>query len=140
MFQFNRGLALVIGVVTPALETVRRWHQLITLTVPWPGYLDDVLLGAFLILGAWRAGRGPSGRLVLAAAWGFLCGHAYGSFFEQLGVLDQPDPSGLAPAFIVAIKGLGLVLGVIGVVTSLAAGVPIVPLISPAPVEKRRDS
>ena len=121
MLQFNRRLALVIGVVTPALETFRRWGQLTTLTVPWPGYLDDVILGAFLIAGAWRAGRGPSGRLVLAAAWGFLCGHAYGSFFEQLGALDRPDPSGFAPAFVVAIKGLSLVLGVIGLVTSLVA-------------------
>src|SRR5919197_5993068 len=105
MLQFSRSLAVVIGIVTPALETFRRWHELITLTVPWPGYLDDVLLGAFLIVGAWRAGDGSSGRLVLSAAWGFLCGLAYGSFFEQLGALDRPDPSGIAPAFVVAIKG-----------------------------------
>ena len=121
MLRFNRTLALLIGVVTPALETFRRWHQLITLTVPWPAYLDDVLLGAFLIVGAWRAGHAPRGRLILAAAWGVLCGHAYGSFFDQLAALDRPDPSGFAPALVVTIKGFGLVLGVIGLVTSVVA-------------------
>ena len=121
MLQFSRWLALVIGIVTPTLETLRRWRELVTLTVYWPAYLDDVLLGAFLIGGAWLAGRVRPGRLVLAAAWGFLCGLAYGSFFEQLGVLDRPDPSGVSPAFVVAIKGLGLVLGMIGLVTSVAA-------------------
>ena len=121
MLQINRMLALLIGVVTPALETFRRWDELITLTVSWPAYLDDVLLGALLIVGAWRAGHGLSGRLALAAAWGFLCGLAYGSFFAQLGALDRPDPSGLAPALVVGIKGVGLVLGVIGLVTSVVA-------------------
>ena len=121
MLQFSRRLALVVGVVTAAFETFRRWDQLITLMVPWPWYLDDIFLGLFLVTAAWLAGRARRGRVVLAAAWGFLCGHAYGSFFQQLEAIDQPDPSGFPGAFIVALKGVGLALGIVGLATTIAA-------------------
>jgi hypothetical protein len=87
--QFSRRLAVLIGVVTPSIETIRRWHELRTLTVWWPAYIDDILLGAFLLYGAGRAGdEQSSGRAVLAAAWGFMCGIAYSSLFTQLGRLS----------------------------------------------------
>ena len=119
-FQFSRRLAILIGIAAPSIETVRRWHELRTLTVWWPAYLDDVLLGGFLLYGAWRAGTGrPHGRAVLTAAWGFMCGIAYGSVFGQLATLGQPDPSGFSPPLVVAFKALGLALGVAGLVSGL---------------------
>ena len=120
--QFSRRLALLVGVVTPSIETVRRWHELRTLTVWWPSYCDDVLLGGFLIYGAWRAGTGrPGGRTVLAAAWAFMCGIAYASLFGQLAVLGAPDPSGVSPTLVVAFKTCGLALGIAGLVSALRA-------------------
>ena len=113
----------MIGIVTPSIETIRRWHELRTLTVWWPAYLDDVLLGGFLLYGSWRAGSGrPHGRAVLTAAWGFTCGIAYSSVFGQLATLSQPDPSGLAPSVVVAFKALGLALGITGLVSALGPG------------------
>jgi len=123
--RFSRQLAILVGVATPSIETVRRWHELRTLTVWWPAYLDDVLLGAFLLYGVWRTRGGRlSGRAALAAGWGFMCGMAYSSLFFQLARLNDPDPSGLSPRFVVAFKGFGLALGIIGLALSLSSPSP----------------
>lgn len=69
-----------MGILIPLAETVRRWGEL------WadpPAYLDDWLLGAFLIAGAWSAGRGERGIRVLAAAWGAALGMGYYSCVGQ---------------------------------------------------------
>jgi hypothetical protein len=59
------------------------------------------------------------GRPVLAAAWGFMCGLAYYSFFGHLQRLSEADPSGLSPLWVVAVKGVGLALGIAGLITAL---------------------
>lgn len=116
---FSRNLAIVLGIVTPVLELFRRGHQLgdPRLFFVW---FDDVLLGAVLLLGAWSVHQDlQRGQRILTAAWGFMCGVAYGSFLGQLLALNQPDPSGLSPLVVVGVKGLGLALAVAGLVTSL---------------------
>lgn len=116
-------LALIIGVITPLLETLRRWREVRDMTVWWPSFIDDYLIGAFLLYGAWRVTRhGAASRGVLASAWAFLCGMAYGSFFGQLQTLSQSDPSGLSSGLVVFVKGVGLVLGITGLLLSLRAG------------------
>ena len=113
-------MALVLGVITPALETARRWREVRDMTVWWPAFIDDYLIGAFLLYGAWRVGKDAEpGRAILAAAWAFLCGMAYGSFFGQLAELSRSDPSGVSPVLVVAIKGAGLLLGIVGLVLTL---------------------
>jgi hypothetical protein len=127
--RFSRTLALILGLALPVAETIRRWST-------WqeqPARLfDDYLLGAFLLLGVWLVGRNfRAGQLVLAAAWGFFCGLAYCSFFGQLEYLSsgQPDPSGVASEFVVAIKGMGLGLGIVALVLTVLGrekkGVPV---------------
>jgi hypothetical protein len=119
--SFSRGLAVFVGVLTLVAEVARRRQQLLDPTAV-PLWIDDVLLGGFLLYGAWRvAGDQPAGRPVLAAAWGFMCGMAYYSFFGQLQRLAEPDPSGLAPVWVIAVKGVGLALGILGLVTALIA-------------------
>ena len=118
--RVSRTLAILLGTLTPLLETLRRWREVRDMTVWWPAFVDDYLIGGFLLYGAVRVGRdGPAGRGALAAAWAFLCGMAYGSFFDQLRVLSRPDPSGVSPVFVVGVKGLGLILGIIGLVLTL---------------------
>jgi hypothetical protein len=120
--EFSRRLAIVIGVLTPIAETIRRWHQLGDVHL-LPFWLDDYLLGAFLLYGAWRTGRDVrSGRPVLAAAWSFTCGMAYCAFFSQLSNMSQPDPGPLSSEWVVAIKGVGLVLATAALVASLKSG------------------
>ena len=116
---FSRRLAVFVGVITLVAEVARRRQQLLD-PAAIPLWIDDVLLGGFLLYGAWRAGADlPAGRPVLAAAWGFMCGMAYYSFFGQLQLL--PDLSGLAPVWVIAVKGVGLALGIIGLVAALSA-------------------
>lgn len=117
--SFSRYLAIVLGVLTPLAETIRRWST-------WqdnpPALFDDYILGAFLLYGAWRVGKDPlRGQRYLAAAWAFMCGMAYGSFFEQLHRyrLGISDPAPISSGWVALIKGVGLTLGIIALVLSL---------------------
>jgi hypothetical protein len=117
--DFPRRLALIAGILLPAAETVRRWHEMGRLSM-LPAWLDDYLLGAFLLYAAWRAGRDHiSGQRFLAAAWGVACGMGYFSFFGQLARLDQPDPSHFPVLWVVALKGAGLLLAFAALLASL---------------------
>ena len=123
--HFSRRLAIFIGIITPLAEVARRRHQLLdpAAILLW---IDDMLLGGFLLYGAWCvAADEQSGRPVLAAAWGFMCGLAFYSFFGQLQHLAEPDPSGLAPVWVIAVKGVGLVLGLVGMVAALRPPEPL---------------
>jgi hypothetical protein len=114
---FARRLALLAGVVLPLGETVRRWHQLgdPRLLFAW---LDDWLIGAFLLYGAWRVGRDPAtGQATLAAAWGFTLAIATGSFFA--GLFGDPDPTGAARMTVVVIKAAMLAMAIAALVSVL---------------------
>lgn len=116
---FSRRFAWILGTVLPVVETMRRWHQM----GQWhmlPAWLDDYLLAALLLVGAWRALPGlRCDPRYLAAAWGCACGMGYFSFFGQLSRLDEPDPGPLPTAWVVGIKGVGLLLALAALVGSL---------------------
>ncbi|HSK76461.1 MAG TPA: hypothetical protein VLQ45_08370 [Thermoanaerobaculia bacterium] len=107
----SRRLAYVLGVLTPLGETFRRWgtwwdHPLI--------FIDDYLIGAFLIAGAWATRGLPSnrGRALLAAAWGFTLGMAYASVAAhwqgmQVGFID---PAPIPTEWVFAIKVAGCLI------------------------------
>ena len=117
--NFSRRLAVVYGVLLPIIETLRRWKQLGDFRM-WSAWLDDVLLGAALLYGAWRVARNvETGRPWLAAAWGLTCGIAYNSFFGQLAHLDQQDPSSLPATWVLGIKGVGTLLAVVALTGAL---------------------
>jgi hypothetical protein len=116
---FSRRLAIIFGALVPLAETVRRWRQLGQPSV-WPFWLDDYIIGALLLYGAWRTGKDVrSGRRFLAAAWGFTCGMAYSSFFSQLGRLNEPDPAPIPSTWVAVIKGVGFALAILALVGSL---------------------
>jgi hypothetical protein len=117
--SFSRYLAIVLGVLIPLAETIRRWST-------WrdnpPALFDDYILGAFLLYGAWRVGKDAyRGQRYLAAAWAFMCGMACGSFFEQLHRyrLGISDPAPISSGWVAVIKGVGLTLGIAALVLSL---------------------
>jgi hypothetical protein len=115
--RFARGLAIVAGIVLPIGETIRRWHQLSDPRLLW-AWVDDWLIGAFLLYGAWRAGRDPlDGQASLAAAWGFALAIAIGSF--MFGLFGDPDPTGASRGVVVAIKGAMLALAIGALVSVL---------------------
>ena len=116
---FSRRLAIVAGIVLPVVETARRWHQLSDLRLLW-ACGDDYVIALFLLYAAWRMGRDAvHGHRVLAAAWGFACGLAFNSFFVQLSALDQADPSGLDPVWVVIVKGAAASLAAAALLATL---------------------
>ena len=120
-FEVARRLAIAGGLVLPVLETLRRRQELgdISLLAFW---IDDWIIAAFLLYGAWRTRAGSNcGRASLTAAWAFACGMAYSSFFSQLYELNQPDPSGVASSTVVVIKGFMLVTAIAALVAALTS-------------------
>ncbi|HEX8633885.1 MAG TPA: hypothetical protein VF703_07010 [Pyrinomonadaceae bacterium] len=117
--QFSRRLAIAFGILAPLGETIRRWST-------WreypPNLFDDYILGAFLLYGAWRAGRDVrGGQRFLAAAWAYTCGIGYYSFFGQLKSLSlhEIDPAPIPSVWIAVIKGVGLALSLLALGISL---------------------
>ena len=117
--SFSRYLAIILGILTPLAETVRRWS---TWRENPPALFDDYILGALLLYGAWRVGKDArSGQRFLVAGWAFMCGMAYGSFFEQVHRyrLGISDPAPIPSIWVAVIKGVGLALGIVALAISL---------------------
>jgi hypothetical protein len=119
LISLSRYLALVLGILTPMLETIRRWST-------WRdnplSILDDYILGAFLLFAVWRVSRNARrGQRFLAAAWGYFCGTAYLSFTGQLyfNRLGIADPAPISSTWVAVIKGVGLAIGITSLVFSL---------------------
>jgi hypothetical protein len=117
--RLSRILAMLIGVLAPLLDTVRRWHT----WMEWPpALLDDYLLGAILLYGVWRTGKDPvEGQRFLSAGWGVALGMVVLSFFGQIEGLMQgrSDPAPVSSEVVAVVKGFGLVIVIIGLGTSL---------------------
>lgn len=117
--SFSKNLAVVIGVVTPLLETVRRWST-------WQNdpmsFFDDYILGGLLLFGAWRVAKdGVTGQRFLVAGWAFAMGMVYASLNFQLHQLKvgAVDPAPIPSEWVAVIKGIGFVLILLGLVSSL---------------------
>lgn len=117
--SISRYLAIALGILTPLAETIRRWS---TWRENPPALFDDYILGAFLLFGAWRVTKDARrGQRFLAAAWAFMCGLAYYSFFGQLNQnrLGVVDPAPISSGWVAVIKGIGLAIGVTALILSL---------------------
>ncbi len=118
---FSRSLAWVAGVLLPVLETYRRWEHFPGPWQSWGLWLDDYLLGAFLLFAVWRSmlqeqkAVGPSANTWLAAAWGAAVGIGFMSMMGQIQRIgtEQTDPSGLANETMIAVKAVLSLLAVI---------------------------
>jgi hypothetical protein len=100
--RFEHAAAYAMGIGLPLLEALRRRASF----EPLHSYVDDFLAGGLLLWAARAASlRRPNAGLLLAAAWGVLCGGLYGSFFWQLGSEAARDVSGLSNAAVATVKG-----------------------------------
>jgi hypothetical protein len=117
VYSFSRRLAWVAGVVLPVGETLRRWGTWWDFPL---AYIDDVVLGAVLLLAAWRCRRGgDSGQAYLAAAWGFTLAVGFMSLADSVVSIARPDPSGVSGATAVAVKVVMVSMGVVATVGAL---------------------
>jgi hypothetical protein len=112
--RFSRRAALIIGILAPVLETVRRWN---TWRLDPPALFDDYLIGALLLGAIWiyRFDR-LRGRILLAAGWGFTCAMAYVSIFSQIAAIrtGAPDPAPVPSEWVLVVKVLGGAMAVVG--------------------------
>jgi hypothetical protein len=110
--------AIVIGALLPIAETVRRWG---TGGYVW-SWLDDYLIGAFLLYGAWRCRRDiVEGQRVLAAAWAFACGIGYGSFFGHVEHWGEHDVGNFAHELVTIAIGAGWLLAIWALIATIRA-------------------
>ena len=117
MYRFSQRLAWTAGVALPILETLRRWGT-------WwefpPAYLDDLLIGAFFLAGAWMSKRSATaGPRWLSAAYGIACGIGFLSFALNFVQMDRPDPTGVSGATATIVKAFMLTLGITGLIGAL---------------------
>jgi hypothetical protein len=123
----SRRLAYAFGVLTPLAETIRRWG---TWWVNPPAFLDDFIIGAFLLSGAWATRNLSSvrGQTLLASAWGFACGMAYSSvsFHWHAMQTGQLDPAPISTESVFAIKVMGGLVFVVALVLTVTHREPAV--------------
>jgi hypothetical protein len=99
-------------------EVVRRSGDLAS----WWLWFDDVLIGGALILGAWAAGARRAGGLrALAAAWGVAAGMGWYSLVGHLLAIGETDVSGLPGWALAAVIGLGWLLVLYALASTLLA-------------------
>jgi hypothetical protein len=117
--RLSRNLAILLGLLAPLLETIRRWHT-------WQddplAFFDDYILGGLLLYGAWRVTKNAlTGQKFLTAAWGFALGLGYASVDFQLQQVraGAADPAPISTEWVAAVKIVGLALILIGLITSL---------------------
>jgi hypothetical protein len=83
-------LAVLLGIALPAGETIRKWGTDFFL----PLFVDDFIMGALLIAGAWQARRTDfRAPRFLLTAWAFSSGMLFLSFFGNLERLVQQAPT-----------------------------------------------
>jgi len=114
----NRRLAVLIGIVLPPAEMLRRSGDLGS----WWLWIDDWLIGGALILGAWAAGARRAGGLrALAAAWGLAAGMGWYSLVGHMLRIGEQDVSGLPGWTVTLVIGLGWLLVLYGLASTLLA-------------------
>lgn len=119
----NRRAALAFASAAAALQIGRvilwgHWPPVRELPVDIDGYLA----AAFQVIGAASVSRRGSMQVAtLAASWGVWCGIMYRSFTEQLA--DATRHAG-HERFVIAIKGVLLILAVIGLTGAIRASSP----------------
>jgi hypothetical protein len=117
MYRFSQRLAWVAGVVIPLGETMRRWGT--WWDVP-AAYLDDVVIGAFFLFGAWMSRRSsPLGARCLAAAYGCACGIGFLSVVFGITSMNQTDPTGVSGTTALIVKVVMVSIGLAGLVGAL---------------------
>lgn len=116
-------MALVIGVLLPLAETVRRSNQLLD-PARFLSWFDDYLLGGVLLLAAYCVKKNrPNAVSWLIAAWGVAVGALFLSFLGQFDYYQTKsgDPGVFSTTLVLAAKGLILVYMLTGLHLSVKA-------------------
>lgn len=119
MLKLNTVSAVILGIALAVGESIRRFGTEFYL----PFFLDDYLMCALLILGAWHAHRSSFKDLrFLLAGWSFTCGMLYLSFFANLErYMNNPLSSGISAPIWVILIFTAFATSILGALTTLRA-------------------
>lgn len=122
--RFEVGSAYVIGAILPVAETIRRWGRVDTVA----SFVDDFLIGAWLLAAAWAATRGkPWGHSLLVGAWGGLSAGLYYSIAGQLERDAPRDVSGLSTTVVILVKAMLLLVAIAALARAVRTGAKAAP-------------
>jgi len=113
-----RILAIVVAAVASLGEALRSWGA----GRPAYAVIDDFLVAALLLLGAWRA-TSKEGPVLLVAGFAFASGIFYGSFFGHVQALAQgeADPGNIPQACLTGAIGALFAAMIAGFALSIRA-------------------
>lgn len=116
---FSRWLAIAFGVSIPLLGIVKNWTEA---KQDAASFFVDIILGTFLLLGAWKVAQNErSGQRFLSAAWGLACGLFYASLANQITAMgDQVQvETTIGPEWSATFTSIGLLTAITGLISSL---------------------
>ena len=109
--KFLRLLAVVLALSLMLGEAYRSWG----VGRPVYAWLDDQIMGALLLAGAWLTRVPTSARLAfLAGAWGVNAGMLYGSFFGKVFEPERSTAGNFDLGLLTALIGLAFATAIIG--------------------------
>ncbi|NJM68190.1 MAG: hypothetical protein HC851_22260 [Acaryochloris sp. RU_4_1] len=114
LLKISVRMATIMGIFLPLAGTVRRSNQILELT-SFFSWFDDYILGAVLLIAAYRVNKKVNNAIsLLIAAWGFVSGALFLSFLGQFEYYQTGDPGVFSTTFVATAKGLILAYMLVG--------------------------
>ena len=105
-YKLNSYLALIFGSLIIIGETYRRYGE----WGHWSRWLDDFIIGLFLIVPAILIVKGHKyGRKLIIGGWGFSSGLLYGSFFSKVTDVNNIGQSNIDSTVLICLIGLAFI-------------------------------
>lgn len=110
ILAFTLGTSLIIG------ELWRSWGA----GRPFVFVIDDVIIGGFLIVGAWRFSKDTlKRRAMLAAGWGMNFGMLYVSFFSKVITPETTNAGNWNMGILTLLLGIAFATSIFGLIATL---------------------
>lgn len=114
-------MAVVMGVLLPTAETVRRIHQVLALS-DFFDWFDDYILGGILLGAAYLVFKKRKNAVAyLIAAWGIGAGALFLSFIAQFNYYNGAEPGIFSTTLVAVAKGLILTYMLVGLNLAIKA-------------------
>jgi hypothetical protein len=111
-----RLLAVLLALSLMVGEAWRSWGA----GRPAYAWIDDQIMGAMLLAGAWAMARDTMARRAFfAAGWGVNAGMLYGSFFGKLFEPARADAGNFDLGVLTSLVGLAFAVSVLGMIMTI---------------------
>jgi hypothetical protein len=106
-----RAMAIALALSLMLGEAFRTWGA----DRPAYAWLDDQIMGALLLIGAWLVRLTTAARMAFfAGAWGANAGMLYGSFFGKVFEPARSNPGNFDLGLLTALIGVAFATSIVG--------------------------